>query len=502
MTKVYWHKYRYLPYERIFGRREVETLLRPRKIVEENDGLALVGRFDEVNLRRLVYFESFRTNGVKVPTFQHLLEQKAYFKIQNRQITRYSVHGIHEYKGKFNPQVVRGILNLLNVPPGAQVLDPFCGSGTTLSECTHIDIPSLGCDINPMAVLISNTKQLVLSTAACKIKKVGEDILDQLSANIRGSRQAMPNTPYQTYLLKWFPEETFYAIENLREIILSADVALSSIFLLLASDLLRDYSLQEPADLRIRRRKSPFPDTSFFDALKRSFYGFFNKIESTQELIGIKRKIGVAYCDDIKKVTKDKLKSWKIQPGFDAALTSPPYATALPYIDTQRLSLVWLRLCPPDKLNWLEAELTGSRELYKTEKMDWEKIMNNNDKRLPAFLVSYCKEMSQSVSLGDGFRRQAVPLLLYRYFSHMRDSFQSIASVMKRNSPFALIVGHNQTTLGGRQFSIDTPNILARLSESCGWRIESSMPLETYQRYDVHKTNSIAKESLIILRKI
>ncbi len=46
---------------------------------------------------------------------------------------------------------------------------------------------------------------------------------------------------------------------------------------------------------------------------------------------------------------------------FDAAITSPPYATALPYIDTQRLSLIWLGFASPKEVKVLENNLIGSR---------------------------------------------------------------------------------------------------------------------------------------------
>ena len=48
---------------------------------------------------------------------------------------------------------------------------------------------------------------------------------------------------------------------------------------------------------------------------------------------------------------------------FDAVITSPPYATALPYIDTQRLSLVLLGLIGADELRATEAALVGAREI-------------------------------------------------------------------------------------------------------------------------------------------
>ena len=111
-----WNSYRYFPYEKEFAQREVSVLLDPDYISPETDGLRIVGKLNKMALQRLVYFGGYQVNGKVIPTLQSELEAScAVTGKQKRQSTRYSVHGMHEYKGKFNPQVVRGILNLLNI---------------------------------------------------------------------------------------------------------------------------------------------------------------------------------------------------------------------------------------------------------------------------------------------------------------------------------------------------------------------------------------------------
>ena len=55
---------------------------------------------------------------------------KAYFKEGNFS-TGYATHGLFPYRGKFHPQLIKGLLNILNVQPGETILDPMCGSGIT-----------------------------------------------------------------------------------------------------------------------------------------------------------------------------------------------------------------------------------------------------------------------------------------------------------------------------------------------------------------------------------
>ena len=95
----------------------------------------------------------------------------------------------------------------------------------------------------------------------------------------------------------------------------------------------------------------------------------------------------------------------------------------------------------------------------------------------------------------------AVPYLLYRYFSDMGKSFKNISSIVEPNSPFAMIVGNNQTTLGGKLFNIDTSSLLISVAKSNGWKLDRKIPLQTYQRYGLHHQNAVKVENLIIFRQ-
>ena len=487
-------EYKYLPYENDLLEREIHALFPDCSLAVDGNSITLHGVVDTdlSNLKRLTYIASFIVSGEEYYTDQYTFEHSANTN-GKRQNTRYATHGLHEYKGKYNPQIVRTIINYFGLEPGDKVLDPFCGSGTTQVECALSGINSVGTDINPLAVEISNLKTAALSlNCNVAIKHLSElyGLLCSTSAAIIIS----DNPARHEYLLHWIPEETLYKLETVRDYSQRINPTVGTLFILAASNLIREYSLQEPLDLRIRRRTSPMPEKPFQDAWKDQVSQQIKCIELFQSTLHGSLASGHALNADIRTIGE-------MPDRFDAAITSPPYATALPYIDTQRISLVWLGLCDPTEIMTLETSLIGSREFYHIDKEQLRSEMLQNASHLPSEVYSLILELYNSLTPDDGFRKRAVPLLLYRYFSDMKQMFGSVRNLLKPNAKYALVVGNNKTTIGGRTTVIDTPQLLSVIAANHGWIVDEIIPLQTYQRYGLNMKNAINHETLLIIRK-
>ncbi len=491
--KLVWHNYRYYPYERELARRESIKLLTGAQLSETDDGLDVVGAVDIDIIKRLTYFSGLQNGKSFIPTLQADLETAARLG-KSRQATRYSVHGLHEYKGKFNPQIAKSLLNIFRMCPGNNVLDPFCGSGTTLVECSHLGVHSFGVDLNPLAVYIANAKLLALTTPVAELFSVLNRISDRFR-RLENRAVIIPENQRSHYLADWFNQPTLQILEALRADIENEAGPLAPVFLAIASNLIRNYSFQDPHDLRIRRRKTPLPETPFESVFASAANQTLTYIGATQSHLGSDLPVSKAILADSTALTAQD-----IPVCFDAAITSPPYATALPYIDTQRLSLVWLELLDSSCIHELESTLIGSREIRGEARNKMQESLKTNVAGLPDQEAEFCVMLQQAIGPEDGFRRKAVPSLLYRYFAAMRDSFIVARQFMKLNAPFGLIVGHNHTTLGGVKYDINTPAHLTSLAESAGWSLEETLELQAYQRYGYHMNNAISAESLIILR--
>ena len=76
------------------------------------------------------------------------------------------VHRLHPYKGKFIPQLVEYFLDAHTdnfkkencFQPGHIVLDPFCGSGTTLVQANELGMHAIGVDVSAFNAFMSNAK--------------------------------------------------------------------------------------------------------------------------------------------------------------------------------------------------------------------------------------------------------------------------------------------------------------------------------------------------------
>jgi site-specific DNA-methyltransferase (cytosine-N4-specific) len=83
----------------------------------------------------------------------------------------------------------------------------------------------------------------------------------------------------------------------------------------------------------------------------------------------------------------------------------------------------------------------------------------------------------------------------------MSIALKNLFNLLKVGGFFCLIVGKNKSRIGGKDTIIDTPHFLSLISQKIGYLIYELIPLETYQRYDIHLKNSIDQETLIILKK-
>lgn len=84
-------------------------------------------------------------------------ETKNYFE-QGSFATGYATHGLFPYRGKFHPQLIKAILNIIGIRKGEVVLDPMAGSGTLNIEAALNGIDSFAVDVSPFCRFMIKVK--------------------------------------------------------------------------------------------------------------------------------------------------------------------------------------------------------------------------------------------------------------------------------------------------------------------------------------------------------
>ncbi len=93
---------------------------------------------------------------VKIPDYSSS-RLKSFF-INNQFRTGYATHGLFPYRGKFHPQMIKAIINIMGIKPGDTILDPMMGSGTVPVEAALMGINSIGIDASPFCKFMAQAK--------------------------------------------------------------------------------------------------------------------------------------------------------------------------------------------------------------------------------------------------------------------------------------------------------------------------------------------------------
>lgn len=133
------------------------------------------------------------------------------------------VHRLHPYKGKFIPQLAEYFLNSHTdefktsavFKPGDTVLDPFCGSGTTLVQANELGMHAIGADVSEFNAMMTNLKLCDLSPAI--VERATALVVQQIAQTPEGiaarAFDAVISKDLKNFNDKYFPSPKYkYAV--------------------------------------------------------------------------------------------------------------------------------------------------------------------------------------------------------------------------------------------------------------------------------------------------
>ena len=386
---------------------------------------------------------------------------------------KYATHGWHPFPAKFPPQLPHLFIETLSVP-GETVLDPMLGSGTTLVEAQRLGRRAIGCDIDPLARMISAAKLAPVNPMDALI--AGREILEEARRIYRLHLEELEADRFRRFDPKtlsfvdyWFPMQqqlellsllkciealAEYSMRQFFQVVFSSTIIAKSGGVSLARDL---------AHTRPHRVMDKNPNSAFVEFEKRlknnlrSYAGGGNgptNYPSRTETLDNHKENGDAHnkyitCSERPGVFEAAADNTGLpSESVDLIVTSPPYANnAIDYMRAHKFSLVWL--------GWKIDDLTNIRKQY----LGHDAL----GKKLYASLPEQCESTLAALAQVD-MRKAAV---LRRYFGEMRAVIQEMHRVLKQEKIAIIVVGTSIL----RGIDVETHKGLAAIGENVGFKL-------------------------------
>ncbi|MGB9724770.1 MAG: DNA methyltransferase [Nitrososphaeria archaeon] len=357
---------------------------------------------------------------------------------------KHPVYNWFHFKEGFSRDFVMMIFDQFKLREGDWVLDPFCGSGTTLLASKERGINSVGVDIMPLAVFLSQVKTMDYDLRY--LKSVAQDIFSK--------RFTKPSIEGLSPLVR--RAFTKYALEDIlffKQVISEIRDVLAKNFFTLALMIAANkvsMAYKDGAVIKFRKRKHIPPLRPVFKrVVKKMFYDL--------KTLQTKKSIIKVYHADARRLDFLEDRS------FNAVITSPPYLNIIDYIKVYSIENELF-------FNQTKIDIHGLRSYIG---IDIEK--NYSD-----------------------FNYLDVPPIGKAYFRDMKDALSEIYRLLNERGNAVLVVGEGVFP----DKIIPVPIILSEIAKDIGFYVKRIVHVNKRTVTDPNRKKiGIALESLIFLEK-
>ena len=288
---------------------------------------------------------------------------KSFFS-NNQFRTGYATHGLFPYRGKFHPQMIKALINIMGLKPGNTILDPMMGSGTVLIEASLMGIKSIGFDASPFCEFMARTKYDALSlsqTPLNRAEKNFEQIFDFFTKF--AGKPILGSKKKETSIKSKIQEAQIdFPAANLKELmdIIKTDDVNAVNFLLLAYLDSAGYSERS-------KRKSPLLQ---FKSILERYVFVVKKINRVVKFLEIQPAETMISKGDARTMSIENC-------SVDGILFSPPYSFAINYLLNDSFHLNFFG----EDIGELQKDMVGLRgknikEKYALYIKDMERILS------------------------------------------------------------------------------------------------------------------------------
>jgi hypothetical protein len=410
------------------------------------------------------------------------------------------VHRWYRFVLSYPPHLVRTYVERFGLTAEDCVLDPFCGTGTTVVECMRQGIPSVGVEANPMAHFASKTKvdwtpdpdglrrhaSLVAEATLRTLQQGGIDdqaafgaatvdptALHRLSANLSDLLLTDSISPLPLH-------KSLLLLESVRahhdwRYAAHEKLALAKALVFGVGN------LQFGPEVGVGPRKVDAPVVAIWLA---GVHAIAEDLAAVQSRVGAQAKV---LLGDSRQVVR------ALPPNsVSAVITSPPYPNEKDYTRTTRLESVLLGFIQSkEELRALKRSLVRSntRGVYKADDDDQWVAGQAEIQRIAQAIEARRLELGKT----SGFERMYARVTKL-YFGGMARHLAELRTALRPGAQLAYVVGDQASYL---RVMIRTGQILADIAVSLGYQVQN---IDLFRTRLATATREQLREEVLVLR--
>lgn len=400
----------------------------------------------------------------------------------------------YPYREGYSTELVSSFIDKLGIT--GPVLDPFSGSGTTLLAARQKGLDSVGIEVNPISVLVSECENDIYSS-----EDISDllDIITQLK-DLRREKQLL--TSSYPLAEKMFNDEILSALLQIKtKIDTIANKKIKKLILLAWLSIIDDVSdvKKEGNGLKYRYRKRTsqgyvdipksvwenqhFPTDRFryvVDKIVEKLNVILDDINNAYGKIDNKPTIINGDCLHLNELTNKQ---------FQFTFFSPPYCNCFDYFEIHKLEL------------WLGGFVFNKKDVNLLR----ETGFRSNTNSLNGKLIKYKNNNLESlISLFDPKRlwSSKIPSVVRGYFD---DTFTLINALYKQT----IKGGYVGVVIGNSAYSgvvIPSDLIIAEIGSEIGFKVENiyiarHLTTSSQQKSELEPLKDYLRESIVLLKK-
>jgi SAM-dependent methyltransferase len=402
------------------------------------------------------------------------------------------IHDWYRFIWGYSDHLVSGLLKDFSLRAGSCVLDPFCGTGTTLVECRKQGINSVGIDASPASLFVSSVKTRWNLRPTLLLQWL-EEVVNRVTT-LPGDLESYQDDPTYAYIVssgmlarEWIDPSPLRLALAIKNSILLIDAPRPYRDAMMLA--LLDTVVQEASNVRFGPELYVYRSNRTVDLID----------EFASRVTAMAFDLELAKDYPTTKVEVDQGDARHLRPAlsrlkqrrFDAVICSPPYPAEHDYTRNTRLELAFLE-ATTDALDVRAIKRrmirSNTKSVYADDK-DWTLVWAHPK------IAAVAREVEEAVSARQhGFAR-LYSTVIVSYFGGMYRHLRSVRPWVVPGGKLAYVVSDQA---GYANTPIPTSDILGELAEWAGLQV---VEVRHWRTRRSSGTSRLIDEEILILQR-